>query len=227
MSINVFGLRVGQSTENLFPHDIAPRYSDVFSMVLAHEVNHVVDAYYISKTNALQDRKITLIGAAGNVSMNYLRSIFDDDFFTKYPQEFFASISNEWFCDSFHTLELGLTRFSDGYTQPINQFLFFAEVYSLGLNQTIFYTVDTRGNMTSIPVPLMRDSNNHINSLEYNRKRYMFNLDTEGNVLSINVSESYCVAKFEYTPHNPRTGEQIVFDALESYSSKGNIVSYE
>jgi len=81
--------------------------------------------------------------------------------------------------------------------------------------------------MTSIPVPVMRDSNNHINSLEYNRKRYMFSLDTEGNVLSIDVSESYCVAKFGHAPANPRTGEQIVFDALESYSSKGNIVSYE
>jgi len=85
--------------------------------------------------------------------------------------------------------------------------------------------VDTKGNITSIPVPLTRDSNNHINSLDHNGKRYIFNLDTEGNVLSINLSD--CVARFEYTPDNPRTGEQVILDASESYSSKGNIVSYE
>lgn len=183
MSINIFGSKVGEFAENQFPHDIEPRYSDVFSIVLAHELNHVVDAHYVSKNDTLCDRKENLIGRAGNTSMNYLRSMFAPDFFTNAPQEFFASISNQWFSDAFHTLELGLTRFSNGYLEPINQFLFFAEVYSLGLDQTIFYTTDTNENITRNYVPVKRDANHHINSLDYNGMRYLFNLDDEGNVL--------------------------------------------
>jgi hypothetical protein len=45
--VNIFGLRVGQSSENSFPSDIEPRRVDVFSVALAHEVNHVVDAVKI------------------------------------------------------------------------------------------------------------------------------------------------------------------------------------
>jgi hypothetical protein len=183
--VNIFNIDVGAIQENGFPADVSPKFSDVFCLVVVHEVNHVIDAYRIWKNNVLQDRKMDLIRAAGNTSMNYLRSMFPSDFFTKAPQEFFASISNQWFSDTFHTLELALTRFSNGYTEPINQFLFFADVYSLGLNQTIFYTLDTKGNITRNHVPLTRDSNNHINSLDYDGTRYMFNLNDEGNVLSI------------------------------------------
>jgi len=184
--INIFDIKVGSITENGFPNDVTPKYSDVFSIVLIHEINHVVDAWWISNSNTLDNRKMDLIEAAGNISMNYLRSMFTDDFFTMYPQEFFASISNQWFSDTLHTLELGLTRFSNGYTEPINQFLFFADIYSAGGNQTLFYTLDVEGNITKTIIPLTRDANGHINSLYFNRTRYCFTLDQQGNVLGFN-----------------------------------------
>jgi PKD repeat protein len=228
-SVNIFGFRVGEYAGNDFPDDVAPKYSDSFSIVLAHEVNHVADAYFVSKNDNYQKRKETLLTRAGNESMNYLRSMFGNDFFTTFPQEFFASISNQWFSDSFHTLELGLTRFSKGYKEPINQFLFFADIYSLGFNQTIFYTLDTKGNITKKQIPLTRDSNNYINSLDYNGIKYVFNLDYEGNVLSINVVpiSPQPVALFEYYPEKPAVNATVTFDASESYSPKGNITSYE
>ena len=186
--VNIFIIDIGAVRENVFPDDVPSKFSDVFCNVVVHEVNHVVDAYYIWE-NFLQNRKMDLIRAAGNTSMNYLRSMFAPDFFTNAPQEFFASISNQWFSDTFHTLELGLTRFSNGYIEPINQFLFFAEVYSLGLDQTIFYTMDTNANITKNYVPVKRDANHHMNSLDYNGTRYLFNLDDEGNVLGWEKTE--------------------------------------
>ena len=37
-----------------------------------------------------------------------------DGFFADNPQEFFASIANQWFCDSAKTVELGAVRFAAG-----------------------------------------------------------------------------------------------------------------
>lgn len=228
--VNIFNMDIGEIIgANEFPSDVSPRYSDSFCVVTVHEVNHVVDAYRVSRDSALQDRKMDLIRRADNTSLNYLRSSImpTSDFFTNAPQEFFASISNEGFIDSFLTLQLGLRRFLNGYTEPINQFLFFADVYSQGLNQTIFYSMDTQGNISRRQVPLTRDSHNHINSLDYDKNTYKFDLDPEGNVLSINVSASHCIVKFEFSPDKPRPAEPVVFDASESYSLWGNITSYE
>jgi parallel beta-helix repeat protein len=181
--INILDVEIGTYEENQFPEDISPAYSDFFHMILVHEINHIVDAYYISSNATFSDRKLSLIEGAGDPHMNYLRSMLPDGFFTQYPQEFFASISNQWFCDSFHTLELGLARLEQNYIEPINQFLYFADIYSQGLNTTVFYRLDSAGNITKTIVPLTRDENGHINSLEFNSTRYSFNVDYEGKVL--------------------------------------------
>ncbi len=41
-SVNIFGFRIGDLQENSFPPDISPGLVDVFSVVVAHEINHVV-----------------------------------------------------------------------------------------------------------------------------------------------------------------------------------------
>ncbi len=183
--VNIFDIDVGASRENGFPSDVAPRYSDVFSLVLAHEVNHAVDANSISPDSTLNSRRNALIQQAGDNHMNYLRSMFEDGFFTQYPQEFFASIANQWFSDSHHTLDLGVLRFRNGYREPINQALFFAEVYSQGSNTTRFYTLDTEGQITLIIVPITRDTYGHINALTVDGATYAFELDSAGNVVNI------------------------------------------
>jgi len=185
--VNISGLRIGEDSENDFPEDVPPKYSDVFCIVVAHEVNHVVDAFYISRNATLSTRRDELIKRAGNDHLNYLRSMLPDGFFTSNPQEFFASISNQWFSDSALTLKLALARFDKGYKEPLNQFLFFAEVYSRGGNVTLFYSMDTHGNLQRREVPLLRDQKGRIVGLRDGDTWYLFTLDEYGNVMSYTV----------------------------------------
>ena len=76
---------------------------------------------------------------AGPYTENYLRDC-GYGFFQDAPQEFFASISNQYFASSEHTLQLGIERFNQGRAEPLNQFLFFADVYSQGSSSTFFST---------------------------------------------------------------------------------------
>ncbi|MFQ5687033.1 MAG: T9SS type A sorting domain-containing protein, partial [Candidatus Scalindua sp.] len=185
--INIFDIEIG-IPENSFPSDISPGFTDVFSIVLVHELNHVVDAFYVEENPMLKSRRDALIAAAGENSLNYLRSFFEDDFFIKFPQEFFASISNQWFTDSRKTVELGIERFKNGYKHPINQALFFADVYSLGSDSTLFYRIDTQANIERYSVALMRNERGQITELQLSDTlAYEFELDTEGNVTTINV----------------------------------------
>jgi hypothetical protein len=182
---NIFEIGVGKWTENGFPDDVSPVSTDVFSLVLAHEVNHRVDATFTRTDSHLAQRRDGLIVAAGPNHMNYLRSMFEDGFFVNAPQEFFASISNQWFADTAHTMELGLIRWNNGYQHPINQFLFFAEVYSQGGNTVPFYTMDEQGRLSRTDIPVRRDIYGHICTLTVDGNAYRFLLDSEGNVLAL------------------------------------------
>jgi len=164
-SINIFDVDVGSWVGNNFPDDVLPKYADGFTIVLAHELNHIVDAYYIEGNSSLKNRKMDLLNAASNDHMNYLRSMLEDGFFQQAPQEFFASMANEYFSSSAHTLDVGIVRRKNEYMEPLKQFLFFADVYSLGENYTRFYTVDEEGNIEVRNIGLERDNNGKIKYL--------------------------------------------------------------
>jgi len=195
--VNIFGIDIGVLPENGFPEDVPPKYSDVFCLVVAHEVNHVVDAFYISRDQNLGNRKDELIRRAGDNHMNYLRSMLPDGFFTSAPQEFFASISNQWFADSALTLKLALTRFDKGYNEPLNQFLFFAEVYSGKGYSTLFYTLDTQANITRRELPIFRDKNGRINAIVDSEIMYFFTLDEDGNAISYLTAKAPSLRDFD------------------------------
>lgn len=186
-AVNVFGIPIADWWENSFPADIAPAHIATFCSVLAHEVNHVVDAYGIRNDAAREARRQQLIAAAGSSSSNYLRSMFADGFFAGAPQEFVASIANEWFTDSAHTLALGLQRFAQGGRHPINQTLFFADLYAEG-DRTWFYRIDTNATLWRYPVALERDGSGRIVALHDGGTNHLFTLDATGDVVSIAVS---------------------------------------
>jgi hypothetical protein len=186
--VNIAGLPIGWFSENSFPPDVPPGMVDVYCVIVAHELNHVVNAYSIEPDPVLDARQTALIAAAGCPHMNYLRSMFPDCTFVDAPQEFFASISNQWFTNSEKTVELGLVRFDAGYLDPINQALFFAEVYSLGGNSTFAYHTTPAGDISREAVPLGRDENGHINELVMDGLRYRFELDEAGNVVAYAVT---------------------------------------
>jgi len=181
--VNIGGVRIGNVKENGFPADVSPHYADLFWLIWAHEFNHVVDHYYVGHDAPYRKH---LIEQAGNVSHNYLRSMFGDDTFVKAPQEFFASIANQYFANSNHTLKLALARFDEGSKEPIRQFLFFVDVYSLKGDQSYFYELDTTGKFGRQTVFLTRDANGFISGLRTNKKHYQFVRDEEGAVIECN-----------------------------------------
>jgi len=200
--VNIFGFDIGAWKENGFPDDVPAKYSDVFCLVVVHEVNHIVDAFCVSRDATLRNRKAGLIGMAGSNHMNYLRSMLPDGFFVSAPQEFFASMSNQWFSDSALTLRLALTRFDQGYRDPLNQFLFFAEVYSRGSGNTLFYSLDILGNLQRREVTVLRDRNGRIAAIIDGETMYNFTLDGSGNVVSYSTRQapSFCGVSIDTSP---------------------------
>ena len=104
------------------------------------------------------------------------------------PQEAFATLANQYFCSSDVMLQLAVTRWNEGITHGIQQFLFFADVYSLGGNDTRFYRVDTAGQVTTSRPSLTRDEKGHIIGLTTPTTQYIFTVDAEGNVLDLSVN---------------------------------------
>lgn len=182
--VNNFGCKVDQATENSFPDDIAPRIVSIFCAGNMHEYNHVVDATTVWPNPSLMARETALINRAGDEPLQYLRSmaVFPDgkSMFPAAPQEFFASLSNEYFTDSWHTLDLALSRFDRGYLEPINQFLFFADVYAQGGLMTKVYTIDALGRITVSDARLGRNDNGQIDRLVRGNTQYRFTLDAAG-----------------------------------------------
>ncbi|WP_297100925.1 T9SS type A sorting domain-containing protein [uncultured Draconibacterium sp.] len=224
-SVNTFTFKIGTYPENQFPSDVSPGITAVFCAAMAHEINHIVDAYYVNANEKFKTRKEQLISQAGVIGGNYLRSTVtntENDFFVQNPQEFFASIANQWFTNSEKVLELGLTRFDNDFKEPINQFLFYADVYSLGSDSTIFYKNDLNGNFSSFKVPIERDGNGNIEGIELNSTTYNFQLDNSGNVLNyyvdkeLNDTITYYVSSPEFEAISPMT----IFESKEIISTQ-------
>lgn len=232
--VNSFSYPIGAVPQNQFPADISDGTTAVFCSALAHEVNHNVNSYYISGNENLRKRQEQLISQAGTIAGNYLRSEYtmaSEPFFVSNPQEFFASMSNQWFTNSKKVLELALSRFDRKYLEPINQFLFYADVYSLNSDSTIFYLNDLNANFSSRKIPIKRDSKNHINSIKIDNNIYSFNLDDLGNVLeyskniSINDTVMYYVSSPEFEAVSPKTifeGSQII----KTQSGEDSIINH-
>ena len=101
------------------------------------------------------------------------------------PQEAFATLSNQYFTSSDVMLQLAIARWKQGITNCINQVLFFADVYSLGSNQTFFYRINTAAKVTRTQAALHRDTSEHIDGITAAATHYDFALDKEGNVLDL------------------------------------------
>ncbi|HMA62891.1 MAG TPA: FlgD immunoglobulin-like domain containing protein, partial [bacterium] len=209
--INTFAT-IGGYRENPYPADISSDYIDGFSVVVAHETNHRVDPDYIYINEDLNSRRKQLVEQAGYVDKQYLRSNVGAEYFQNAPQEFIASISNQWFCSSEHTLELGLQRYEEGYSEPLNQVLYFCELYSAGTDTTQFYDVNTEGEIIMTKVPVQRDENGHINQLNYKGTTYNFELDSDGNVTNYE----------EVTGINKNDSKDFQFELVENYPNPFN-----
>lgn len=81
-----------------------------------------------------------------------------------------------------------MERFRKGYKEPINQFLLFVEVYSLGGATTPFYRLDAQENIQRFQAEMVRDALGRIIELKVDQRTFSFTLDGNGNVTDLKVS---------------------------------------
>jgi hypothetical protein len=120
------------------------------------------------------------------------------------PQESFATLANQYFTSSEVMLQLAIARWQQGIPHGLDQFLFIADVYSLGSDQTLFYRVDTAAQVTSHTVPIQRNASQRIHHLTTTNTGYEFLLDSEGRVASV-ASNSIPVASHPIPDPDPIT----------------------
>ncbi|MHC4889813.1 MAG: hypothetical protein ACYTEO_10185, partial [Planctomycetota bacterium] len=182
-SFNVFGTKVGGRSENQFPKDYKKVEADGFMIVLAHEYNHNVDGTYVRSTDVLKRFKQRLLKKAGANRNNYLRSMFGDGFFEKNPQEFVASLANQYFCSSKGMFLYALKKANEGNLNQINQFILMASIYADG-NRAFFYRIDKSGDLRVVAVPVEK-KDGLVSAVLIDGKRYTFGYK-DGIIVKIN-----------------------------------------
>lgn len=184
IGVNLADLPVFSDFENPFPPDAEPRKLRVFCGVLQHELNHTVDERTVGPDPVLRARVDQLLARAGRTdALQYLRSMFPPETFPDAPQELFASISNQYLTDSLNTLALARTRLAEGRSAPLDQFLFFADVYAQGRDTTLFFVQDEDCNYSAYPVRVRRDGRGRIDGLAWPGGELALQLDREGFVV--------------------------------------------
>ena len=191
-AIDLWDLPIDGSFENPFPKDVPERIDPYFAGACDHELTHIIDMNLILSNDNLAKERENLLKRAGNNHLNYLRSMFEDGFFIKNPGEFIASIGNQWFCDTWNTLDLAIKRFNNGYKEPINQFLFLAKVLSMKKRSVPFYYRISNGTkLIKIDIDIEKDNNGRIVKI-YDKKNFLnynFILDNDGYVKDIKISK--------------------------------------
>ena len=184
---NTFNTAIGVSSENSFPIDIEAHEADSAILVLCHELAHNLDSYGLDIAQPyLSTYRDQILAAAGNEQLNYLRSMFNVDFFTNAPQEFIASVGNQFYSNTERTLELAKLRFQNGYTQPINQFLLFANMMTGGTNALNFFKFDTNANFDIETKTVEKNQAGFITKINISENcYYLFVLDNNNFVTDI------------------------------------------
>lgn len=192
-SINIFPDVPGTISGNTFASDVEPYLSDFYSIVVAHEFNHIVDYFASERNIEFGSRKEELIDRAGSNPLHYLRDL-PESFFLDSPQEFIASIANSYFSNSGHLMQLALSRFENGITHPLDHFLLFVDLYSNGSDQSFFYEIDEMGNLKRYEVTLRRNGSNGgdnlISGLFWKEVWYYFYYDEQGFIMDVGREET-------------------------------------
>lgn len=161
--INTFPVSAINQMELPFPQDSvdANLQVDLFYGALGHELTHLIsqsfghrwhnepgpplDSSQYPTDRGYSEWQISLINEAGCAPQNYLRSMLPSCFFKEAPQEFLASIGNQWLACSECTLRLGLKRWKDGNPHPLNQAIMALAVWSSKGGSSYLPTKQTAG----------------------------------------------------------------------------------
>jgi hypothetical protein len=83
------------------------------------------------------------------------------------PQEAFATLANQYFTNSRTMLELAKLRWDRGLRHPVNQFVLFADYYSLMGTRLPLVIIDSRGAITEDEATLGRDGSGCLRSITF------------------------------------------------------------
>ena len=162
-------------------------------------------------------------GPGANYQSHWLRNNLD--LMCGAPQEAFATLANQYFSNSPVMFDLCLSRWNRGITSCINQFLWFADTYSYGRNQTQFYTIDTQGNITCWNAGLQRNAGGYINQIQMPEGTYGFDLDANGFVTAIYTVPTGSVQVTILPPEAASAGAQWSVDGGTTWQISGATVS--
>ena len=187
--INTFGVGM-TAMENGFPKDVPVLRRPTFSIALAHEVTHSIDAA-MNRVASYKSAKTKLIKDAGLDNLQYLRSMLGGAFFQKAPQEFVASNANQWIMDSAHTLRVGVTRLRIGKGEPILQALFMLDLYGQYASTAPLFSTAIDGRMTTIPASLTRDTQGRITEMQSRDATLRIRYGSAGKVQKLSAALAY------------------------------------
>ncbi|PCI92604.1 hypothetical protein COB11_07015 [Candidatus Aerophobetes bacterium] len=170
-------------------------YEDTYKLNKKETMNLFLEKGYWDGNQANWERdwyKYWLSGNGKTHNLNWLRQAGPANkrgipFFLKSPQEIIAGFANIYFEDSEKLLERAVKKFEKGLKEPINQFLLFAQIYSMGEKITRFYKKDLREYVNMEFVEISRDENGFVNLIETAERSYSFTLDKLGVVQEISV----------------------------------------
>jgi hypothetical protein len=167
-TINSFAPAVGSGTSwpSSLPNNVV---MDGFSYVLTHEICHTIDFDYLQFNQRLLTWKNSMSLESNTLVDEYLTrwpmDTYGLDFYVIQPQEFFAYISGAYFSNSLLTLDFAITKFNDGFQQPINQFLLMADALSSEGNTTQFYRIDENSDVVLTSHDIERNVNGFIDKI--------------------------------------------------------------
>lgn len=182
--MNISTSAIGSLSENPFPADVPASLTETTLEAALWTGGFHGNDFVIGATPAIDSRRNALIARAGAVDNQYLRSNVGAAYFQGNPGALFSSTSLVFVTDTSRTLELAVVRFDAGFKEPMNQFLFMADLFTLDGGSLPFTRVFPDGGVTRALRPVGRNAGGRITSINTDAGLYTFTVDDGGFVQS-------------------------------------------
>jgi len=169
-----------EDPKNVFPSEVDSGVVSFFWDWLCYDTHWAVE---ISVPQDPWDNRMDSLRArAGADSLNYLDSDVEPGWYLLGREHFMGRQGVLWLADSRKSLELGVKRFENGRSHPLDQALFLADLYSLGTDSSYFFYTTLQGEVSRWKVEIGRGVNNYVNMIRTQDTLYTFTLDADGYV---------------------------------------------
>ncbi len=182
--VGITNVAPGTQLENPFPAEVAAVSTDTWLEGLLYSAHFSIQRELIDANPVRASRRDALIARAGTTDKQFLRSMTGAAFFQSYPSTLIPSTSLQYWTDSARTLDVALVRFDAGFKEPINQFLFMADLYSVDGGVVPAYRMWPDASVDRAAWPVIRNAAGHITTLTTDGGKFVFTIDDGGFVTS-------------------------------------------